>query len=178
MFFGGEKTHLCRPQDGLVTPFLHQKLAMNKASESESCFIFHGFSGVAAGGWLWVGGDGSDIHLTLDFDFRHFFRILDGMIFFVFFWKSLKKKKHVQDIRFSLPTNLSYPPKLGRFFSVDDFSEIPRVGSLFGMGGIPGSLEVFFLMMRMDYWQLGFSFIWMRFFISDLKVGSWTRRFF
>ena len=32
-------------KDGLVTPFLHQKLAMNKASESESCFIFHGFSG-------------------------------------------------------------------------------------------------------------------------------------
>lgn len=100
MFFGGEKTHLCRPQDGLVTPFLHQKLAMNKASESESCFIFHGFSGVAAGGWLWVGGDGSDIHLTLDFDFRHFFRILDGMIFFVFFWKSLKKKNTSRTLGF------------------------------------------------------------------------------
>jgi len=32
-------------KDGLVTPFLHQTLAMNKAKESESTFIFHGFSG-------------------------------------------------------------------------------------------------------------------------------------
>lgn len=32
-------------KDGLVTPFLHQKLALNKVEESESVFIFHGFSG-------------------------------------------------------------------------------------------------------------------------------------
>eukprot|EP00435_Cladocopium_sp_Y103_P026716 s567_g6.t1 len=32
-------------KDGLVTPFLHKKLALNKVAESESAFIFHGFSG-------------------------------------------------------------------------------------------------------------------------------------
>ena len=32
-------------QDGLVTPFLHQKLALNRASEAEGNLIFHGFSG-------------------------------------------------------------------------------------------------------------------------------------
>lgn len=142
---------------------------MNKASESESCFIFHGFSGVAENP---VGG-GDVVIFTPWIFFVIFFSDFGWDDFFLFFWEVLKK--HVQDIRFSLLqtiTIISLQSSAG-FFSVDDFSEIPKVG--FGRNGRRLVPWRFFLMMH------GFSLVRIFFHMDevlhfpDLKVGSWDQ---